>query len=378
MNRRKPNPSRHDEDYNPMKILYIAPENTVGTLSLWKKAHEARGNQCLFITLYPTRNEYDPGICLNLPLVTTHPYYTRGRHKYYQRYRGELGDYREKDGYPPVWLPHSLWEDKYFRFRDWLWHFKVEKAIRDFDLENYDIFHLEWGLEFYRDGRFVRRLAEKGKAIACTYHGQDLRTRGVIPVIDAVSRLNVTSELDLLSKHPNLKYLFLPFDTQACEPSMEIHDPVRVCHAPTDRYYKGSDTIIPVCEQLVSRKLIEFVLIENKPYDEVLRIKRQCDILIDQVHNRGGWGYGMNSVEALALGLCCVTELVPDYVEFIPDHPFVNVTGDTLYETLENLVRDPDRIREQKIKSRDWVVKYHDLHNTADVLYGYYEELGWL
>ncbi|NOZ03193.1 MAG: glycosyltransferase, partial [FCB group bacterium] len=219
---------------------------------------------------------------------------------------------------------------------------------------------------------------EKGKAISCTYHGQDLRTRGVIPAIDAASRLNVTSELDLLNKHPDLKYLFLPFDTKACVPNTEIHDPVRVCHAPTNRYYKGSDTIIPVCEQLAAERLIEFVLIENKPCDEVLRIKQQCDILIDQVHNRGGWGYGMNSVEALALGLCCVTELVPEYVEFIPDHPFVNVTGETLYETLRKLVRNPGRIREQKIKSRAWVVKHHDLHNTAEVLYGYYRELGWL
>ena len=44
---------------------------------------------------------------------------------------------------------------------------------------------------------------------------------------------------------------------------------------------------------------VDFILIENKPHDEVKHIKQSCDILIDQVHNRGGWGYGMNSVEAL-------------------------------------------------------------------------------
>ena len=32
-----------------MKILYIAPENTVDTLNLWKKSHEKRGNECIFI-----------------------------------------------------------------------------------------------------------------------------------------------------------------------------------------------------------------------------------------------------------------------------------------------------------------------------------------
>ena len=190
-----------------MKVLYISPENTVGTLDLWKKAHEARGNQCTFVTLYSTKHSYDPGICLNLPLVNTSPLYMKSRHRYYQIARGIKGDYREKEGYPPVWKPNSKLEKWYFQFRDWLWHFKVEEAIKDQNLLNYDIYHLEWGLEFYRDGRFVKKLKEAGKPIICTYHGQDLRTRGVIPAIDKVSSLNLTSELDLLKKHL-LRYYF--------------------------------------------------------------------------------------------------------------------------------------------------------------------------
>ena len=94
------------------------------------------------------------------------------------------------------------------------------------------------------------------------------------------------------------------------------------------------------------------------------------------MHNRGGWGYGMNSIEALSLGLCCATELIPEYVDFIPDNPFVNVTGDTLRNKLQELVVNPDKILEYKKKARRWVVKYHDLHNTAKVLYCYYKERG--
>ena len=86
-------------------------------------------------------------------------------------------------------------------------HFRFDDL--KYDLLNYDIMHLDWGLEFYRDGRFVQKLAAAGKPIVCTYNGQDLRTRGVIPAIDAASSLNLTSELDLLKKHPDIKYLFL-------------------------------------------------------------------------------------------------------------------------------------------------------------------------
>jgi len=358
-----------------MKILYISPENTVGTLSLWKKAHEGRGNECTFITLFPSLQEFDPGICLNLPLIKSGPWYTKSRRHYYKITRGMKGGHEEKEGYPPVWEPNSIMEQKYFHFRDWLWSKWVEPAIQKYNLKEYDIFHLEWGLEFYRDGRFVKKLSKLEKPIICTYHGQDLRTRGVIPAIDEVSCLNLTSELDLLKKHPNIKYLFLPYDTKTYNPSFESNSSIRICHSPTNRFYKGSDTIIPICEELVSEnENVEFILIENKSHSDTLAIKKTCDIFIDQVHNRGGWGYGMNSVEALSLGLCCVTELVNEYVEFIPDHPFVNVTGENLLNSLRNLIDNSKKILEYKKRAREWVVKNHDLTSTVEKLYNYYSE----
>ena len=35
-----------------MKILYISPENTVGTLSLWKNEHESNGHICRTLTFF--------------------------------------------------------------------------------------------------------------------------------------------------------------------------------------------------------------------------------------------------------------------------------------------------------------------------------------
>ena len=61
---------------------------------------------------------------------------------------------------------------------------------------------------------------------------------------------------------------------------------------------------------------------ENIAHKDAIKIKSTCDIFIDQVHNRGGWGYGMNSIEALSMGLCCITELVPEYINFIPNKKF--------------------------------------------------------
>ena len=144
-----------------------------------------------------------------------------------------------------------------------------------------------------------------------------MRTRGVIKELDQISDLNLTSEVDLLAKHPWIEYLFLPYNTAYYDIIGSISDPIKVCHSPTNRYYKGSEDIIKVCNELEREGVIQFLLIEKKPQEEVIRIKETCDIYIDQIHNRGGWGYGKSSIESLSMGLDCMTEMKEEYRNFI-------------------------------------------------------------
>ena len=350
----------------------------MGTMSLWKKAHKMNGNKCDFITLYHNQNQSDPGICLNLPFIYTDSWYLKFRHQYYKYYRGELGDYKEREGFPPIWNPNSIFEQFYFKIRDWIWHYYIDPFINEYNLFDYDIYHFEWGLDLYRDSRFAKKLSKKGKPIICTYHGQDMRTRGVIKDMDKISNLNLTSELDLLKKHPNINYMFLPFDTEKYKVNNKISSPVRVCHSPTNRYYKGSDEIIEICNSLDKDGKIEFILIEGKTQDEVLDLKQSCDIYIDQIHNRGGWGYGMNSVESLAMGLVCLTELVEEYQKFIPDHPFIMITKRNLKKTIIELTKNKEFLIKKKIESSEWAKKYHGISSVAKSLYSYYEKKSWI
>ena len=196
--------------------------------------------------------------------------------------------------------------------------------------------------------------------------------------MDEISDLNLTSELDLLSKHPNINYLFLPYDTNSTSQKTTISSPLRVCHSPTNRYYKGSDDIIEICSDLDKDGLIDFILIEGKKQEEVRKIKQSCDIYIDQIHNRGGWGYGMSSIESLSMGLVCLTELVKEYQNFIPDHPFVNVNRKNLKEKILDLTKKNKLLVNKKIESREWVVKYHDILNVTQSLYSFYEMKSWI
>ena len=45
-----------------MKILYISPENTVGTMTLWKEIHQKNGNECEVLTMYKSLNQSDINI----------------------------------------------------------------------------------------------------------------------------------------------------------------------------------------------------------------------------------------------------------------------------------------------------------------------------
>ncbi len=358
-----------------MKILYIAAQNVVGHLELWQQIHRSRGHDCRYVTYFTSRYGFQEDICLRLPLVPYRSRATRLRHWLYTHTKGPKGNWFDVPGSPPIWRPKTRPERSFFVLRDWLWRFWVEPAIKKYDFLNYDIYHLEGGLEFYRHGGFVSRLTQLGKPILNTYHGRDFRNRGVVPAVDQHINLNLTSEYDLIPRHPNLHYLFLPYNVTAYQPAEKLHDPVTICHATRSRYAKGSDNIIAACLSLEDSHGIRFLLIENRPHDEVMALKAQADIYIDQVADIAP-GYGMNSVEAMALGLACCTLMNADYQAFMPGHPFINITPDNLLEKLTMLVENPRLIQEKGRAARQWALDHHNLDVVGEQLYGYYRQLG--
>ena len=359
-----------------MKILYISPENTVGTLSIWKNIHEQSGHICRTLTFYKSPKNYGEDICLGLPFNFTKKWMAVLRNQLYKMYRGSEGYQKEKSGYPPVWKPEGKLDKAFLIIKDWIWSPNVESAIKDHDLLSFDVVHFESGMDFLKNEYFVKKLKEAGKKIICHYHGEDLRTRGVMPVIDKFSDLNLTNELDLMDKHPNIHYIFLPFDTKQFIQKTDLNNKIRLCHSPTSRFYKGSDIILFICQKLESEGLIDFDLIENLSHKTTIERKQKADIFIDQIGDKGGWGYGMNSVESLSMGICTLTEMNEKYCDFLPDHPFVNVNEKTLESELRRLINDRNRILHYGRKGKDWVDKTHNYTEVAYSLYTYYRNIG--
>jgi len=62
-----------------LKILYISPENTVGVLTYWQRAHRLMGNECRYVTFFKTAGGYENDILLNLPLIAAKPWFLQSR-----------------------------------------------------------------------------------------------------------------------------------------------------------------------------------------------------------------------------------------------------------------------------------------------------------
>jgi len=204
--------------------------------------------------------------------------------------------------------------------------------------------------------------------------GSDLRVRGVDPAMDELSDLNITNESDHLLCHPNIHYIYIPFDVTPYRVRSGENKRLRIVHSPTNRSTKGTELIMPVIERVEKVRNIEFVLLEHKPHNEVIRIKETCDIAIEQVGNLGGTGYGRNSLETLALGIPTVTEMTPDYLAWLPENPFILATPETLYDRLIELIDNPELRAEKKLAGRKWVENYHSCESVHKRLMELYRE----
>lgn len=341
------------------KILHIAPMNTSGVPGELVQAERRLGFDSHLVTLYHDRRGYFEDICLNLPFIDF-----RGTRWIKRRVSAPEklhvdNRLRIPATIPLVWQPHTLLEKWLVRLRDRLWWPKIQQAIHSHKLDQFDVYQLDGGLDFTREPHFILAMKRLGRKILCCYTGSDLRTRGVIAAIEALSDLNVTVEFDHLQLHPQIHHVFFPFDATrfSYKAPSRGNDRLKIGHAPTHWAAKGSDLIVPMLNRLAATQDIEIMLIQNLPYQKAIALKATCDIFIDQI---GDLGYGINALEALVMGIPTCTCLAPGFAEKFPDHPFVKVQINNLEENLLHLIRDFDYRHRLSRYGRSWVEKHHD------------------
>jgi glycosyltransferase involved in cell wall biosynthesis len=139
---------------------------------------------------------------------------------------------------------------------------------------------------------------------------------------------------------------------------------LRVAHAPNHPFFKGTQFLVDAIERLRAEgEDIELVKVQGVPNAQVLRLFASAAVIADQFI-AGSFGYTM--LEGMALGrpvLCFIRESqMPTAAE---ECPVINVTPDTLYETLRWCLRNRDRLAELGTAARRYIERHHSLPAVA-------------
>jgi len=147
---------------------------------------------------------------------------------------------------------------------------------------------------------------------------------------------------------------------------------LKIVHAPTNRIIKGTKYIIEAVERLKKEDYdFEFVLMENKPHDEALKMYEDADIIVDQLT----YGYALVAVEGMAMGKPVISYVREDLKKYYPNLPILNTNPDTIYDNLKLLIENPELRRELREKGRKYVEEVHDSRKIAKRMIELYKSI---
>jgi len=341
-----------------MRILHVAPFNTAGVPFTLVRAEKALGYDSRLITLAPHPYNYPEDICLNLPFITT-----PGLSAAKKIIRFRSSPKKEHRVTLPPFIVQGKAEKLLYDLRDRIWDMKIRAREDSLDMDSFDLYELDGGMGLLRNARYVKKWKQLGKSVIAVYLGSDLRTRGVFRDIHERSSCNFTVEYDHINLYPGIHHIPFPFDFTHFHYSADsARQPVVIGHAPSNRQQKGTEIILKTLCSLQKRFSFELLLIENVPYRRALELKSACGLFIDQL---SGLGYGVNSVESLAMGIPTFSSLEPHFKEKYPDSPLIGVTPETLGSALIPYLKSPElRVKQGKL-SREWVREVHDVRRVV-------------
>jgi hypothetical protein len=169
-------------------------------------------------------------------------------------------------------------------------------------------------------------------------------------------------------------------DTQAwtAKSTYSGHDgrtgPVRVLHTPNHRGFKGTEFLIEAVEDLQREGLlVELVLLEGVPNDQVRKTMLEVDILAEQFLASI---YALSGIEGMASGLPVLVNLESEphtrpfrRYSYLDECPALSTSPETITTNLRRLVTDPSLRETLGRAGRRYVEKYHS-YATAQYMFG--------
>ncbi len=348
---------------NKPSALHIAPENTAGVPYNVMEMQNLFGFHSRLLTFYKIPFDFPEDVCLNLKLPRSSVAMEWRKYKQSKLHKKLENENADKYTHMPYYTPHNVFEIYYRLMRERGNGDVFKSALGKLNPDKFDIIHFDGGIDFFSDSRTAKWFKSTGKKIVNCYFGDDLRTRGIVKEMDELSDLNLTFEYDHTLRHPNINFLFFPFDNSniryISDKKYNSSNILKIVHAPTNRIIKGTPEILAAIEEVNKHRKFEFILLEDLPREKVLEAKSTCHIAIDQIGNRGGTGYGINSLETLSMGIPTITDMNCGFDEWLPENPFIDANASSLSEKIIELIDNNDFRLKKREQSRKWVEKYH-------------------
>lgn len=217
---------------------------------------------------------------------------------------------------------------------------------------------IHWADVIHARDKISPRLNLDGKTKIITFTGKRYRdkAKALVPKMRADGWLVTVSTPNLPAFYPQDPPMWLPSPREEMEAGKK-HRRFTVCHAPTYRYRKGTDTIIEAFGELDA----DLELIENVSYVECIRRKAKCHALLDQFR----FGYGNNAIEAWALGMPVVSGTEEMDVAIIEKAcgslPFISIGEDAeqIKKIVKQLMGDAEFTRTWADRGREHFYRFH-------------------
>jgi hypothetical protein len=203
--------------------------------------------------------------------------------------------------------------------------------------------------------------------------------RGAASMREMSARMTAVVSLgDMLAYTPGARamhYWPIRLDAAPAPARAASGEPLRIAHAPNHTHFKGSTYLETAIEALRAEGArIDYVKIQGVPNAEVIRLFEEADIVADQFI---GGAFGYTALEAMALGRPVLSYVrSPDLVEAAAECPILNVTPDSLVDTLRWCLAHRERLAAIGAQGAAYVRRWHAVEAVAARLGALYRDTG--
>jgi hypothetical protein len=268
--------------------------------------------------------------------------------------------------------------------RDWANH-DIDIALADQIPEQIEeTFSLIKSADFYHFGRGLFNLQEiswntilNPHNCVIQYYGSEIRNN-----LDTIIRWHEKTGFPGLATYdpttlrvPTSLFYHIPmmidFDLiDACTPIKE--EPLRICHPSSNRALKNTDLFLELGERLRKELNVEFVLIENTPNKECLKIKQTCQMTFDQI----AAGYGVSGIESMAMGHVVFGGMSNFVKSELPNCPVVAIDKNNAEAKIREYIDSPASASKREImgdRGKEFAFEYHNPHRVTCMYVNFYD-----